>query len=234
MLFRNLLPFFAPDEGGGGDPPASDPPPSEPEAAGPDSLLGTGEPPAEPPKDGEPPAGGEPPQEPAKRAPEEYTDFASPEGLKLDEATIGDFKTLAKEMNLSQEQAQKLLEFGGGKLKAQLEAPYQVWRGIQEKWQQEVKADSEIGGVNYDASIRAAGEVFKPGPGNPLVQNEADAQSLRQALNVTGAGNNPAVVKFFVRLGKVLSEPASLMGKAPKGEQADLLRELYPTMFKDE
>ncbi len=253
-MFRNSLPLFAPDEPGaasGGNAGTSDAVAQEPQPGGPESLIGqpSQEPPAggelpkepgtEPSKDGEPASGepqkdGEPPKEPEKRAPEEYADFTAPEGLKLDESTLGDYKALAKEMDLTQEQAQKLLEFGGDKLKAQLEAPYQLWRDTQVKWQSEIKADPEIGGANYDASIKAAGEVFKPGPGNPLVKNEADAQALRRALNVTGAGNNPAVVKFFVRLGKVISEPASLVGKAPKSTQADFLNQLYPSMAKEE
>lgn len=244
-MFRNLLPFFAPDEPGaspgagtGGEASAS----GEASSGDGESLLssaseGAGDPtPGE--GEGQAAAGeakaeGEGEQK-AAGAPEEYVDFSAPEGLKLDDAVMGDFKALAREMDLTQEQAQKLLEFGGDKLKAQIEAPYQLWRDTQVKWQQEVKADSEIGGANYDVSIRAAGEVFKPGPGNPLVKNEADAQALRQALNVTGAGNNPAVVKFFVRLGKVISEPASFVGNAPKNMQADLLKQLYPSMVREE
>ncbi|MGO8944260.1 MAG: hypothetical protein ACLQJ7_11380, partial [Syntrophobacteraceae bacterium] len=67
------------------------------------------------------------PKPPVAKAPSEYAEFTIPEGTTLDEQTATEFKGLAKELDLTQEQAQKLLDFGGGKLRAQIEAPYKLW-----------------------------------------------------------------------------------------------------------
>ncbi|MFZ0945694.1 MAG: hypothetical protein WB930_00035 [Syntrophobacteraceae bacterium] len=170
------------------------------------------------------------PKPPVTKAPAEYAEFTIPEGITLDEQTATEFKGLAKELDLTQEQAQKLLDFGGGKLRAQIEAPYKLWAETQAKWQAEVKADPEIGGTKFEQSIKDAAQVFVPGDSNPFVKNEAEAKALRDALNMTGAGNNPAMVKFFVKIGALLKEPGSLSGGPVKDTQDTLLAKMYPTM----
>jgi len=166
------------------------------------------------------------------RAPEEYAEFSFPEGVTLDEAGIAEFKSFAKEQDLTQEQAQKVLEYGGEKLRERMQAPYKAWSETQEKWQAEVKADPEIGGTKFEESIKAASLVFLPGESNPFVKDPAEAQALRDALNTTGAGNNPAMVRLFVKIGRLLAEP----GPLPVGRPGNLGRErpledkMYPTM----
>jgi hypothetical protein len=204
-----------PKEGPGAEPPKPGPAISRP-----------GE---EPPKE-EPPKEEPPKEEPKPKAPEEYTEFAIPEGTTLDEQTGTEFKGLAKELDLTQEQAQKLLDFGGEKLRAQIEAPYKLWAETQAKWQAEVKADPEIGGTKFEQSIKDAAQVFVPGESNPFVKSDAEAKSLREALNMTGAGNNPAIVKFFVKIGTLLKEPGSLSGGPVKDSANTLLAKMYPTM----
>jgi hypothetical protein len=176
-------------------------------------------------------AEGKPIPKPAEtKAPAEYADFTVPEGTKMDEQTSVEFKGLAKELDLTQEQAQKLLDFGGEKLRAQVEAPYKLWAKTQADWQAEVKADPEIGGTKFEQSIKDAAQVFVPGESNPFVGSAEEAKALRDALNMTGAGNNPAMVKFFVKIGKLLAEPGSLTGGPVKESQKDLLAKMYPTM----
>ena len=165
------------------------------------------------------------------KAPAEYAEFKVPEGTTLDEATATEFKAMAKELDLTQEQAQKLLDFGGGKLRALAEGPYKAWSEMQTKWQAEVKADPEIGGTKLEQSVKDASLVFVPGESNPFVGSEAEAKSLKEALNATGAGNNPAIVKMFVRMGRMLAEPGSLTGKPPNANTVEAkLSTMYPTM----
>jgi hypothetical protein len=168
---------------------------------------------------------------PPPRAPEEYAEFTVSEGWAMDEAQTADFKSFAKEQDLTQEQAQKVLEYGGAKIKEMVEAPYKTWRETQEKWQAEVKADLEIGGTKFEQSIKDAALVFEPGESNPFVGSAQEAKALREALNTTGAGNNPAIVKMFVKMGRLLAEPGTLAGKpAAMDRQGDILAKMYPTM----
>ena len=75
------------------------------------SLLG-GQPPAEP--QGRQSAQAPEPQgsEPAKNldAATQYEKFTVPEGFDYDDGKVSEFTTLARELNLSQEQAQKLVD----------------------------------------------------------------------------------------------------------------------------
>ncbi len=170
-------------------------------------------------------------KKPELRAPEEYAEFTKPPGVELDETAMSEFKSFAKEQDLTQEQAQKLLEFGSEKIKAQLEGPVKVWNEMQEKWKAEVKADPEIGGTKYEESVKNASLVFQPGEANPFVKTADEAKALREALNTTGAGNNPAMVKLFVKMGQLLSEPGSLTGKPVSTDrQGALLDKFYPSM----
>jgi hypothetical protein len=171
---------------------------------------------------------------PAKRGPEEYAEFKLPEGAAIDEEGMTGFKGLAKELDLTQEQAQKLLEFGGEKIKAMAEAPSKLWAETQAKWQAEVKADPEIGGTKFQDSVKTAALVFEPGESNPFVSSAEEAVGLRNALNATGAGNNPAIVKLFVKMGSILKEPAGLAGKPVAATRASLLDKMYPTMKSEE
>jgi len=179
-------------------------------------------------------------EEPVPRAPAEYAEFKLPEGVQFDEAGMREFKSFAKEQDLTQEQAQKVLEFGAGQLKERLSAPYRTWSEMQEKWRAEVKADPEIGGTKFEQSVKTAALVFQPGESNPFVGSAEEAQALRQARNTTGAGNNPAMVKLFVKIGRLLLEPGSLMGKPnlaanEKGGSGRSLEEkMFTTMTKDQ
>jgi hypothetical protein len=169
-------------------------------------------------------------EKPAPRAPEEYAEFSLPEGAQIEKESLTEFKTFAKEQDLTQEQAQKVLEFGAQRIKAQLEAPYKAWSEMQNQWQAEVKADPEIGGTKYDKSIADAALVFQPGESNPFVKNAEEAQALKTALTMTGAGNNPAIVRMFVKMGRMLAEPGGLTGRPVKDSQDNLLAKMYPTM----
>jgi hypothetical protein len=217
---------------------------SKAETAQSNLLADAGDKTAKPEDGGQKPEGGEEkPEEkgeeeleekkPETKAPEEYAEFTVPEGTTLDEQTGTEFKAIAKELDLTQEQAQKLLDFGGEKLRAQIEAPYKLWHETQAKWQAKVKADPDIGGTKYEQSIKDAAQVFVPGESNPFVKSDAEAKALREALNMTGAGNNPAMVKFFVKIGALLKEPGSLSGRPVKDTQQSLLSKMYPTMDEE-
>ncbi len=168
---------------------------------------------------------------PEKHAPEEYADFTFPDAFKLESQDLTEFKSFAREQDLTQEQAQKVLDFAGPKIRQMIEQPYKAWNDLQTKWQEEVRTDPEIGGTKYEQSVREAGNVFVLGESNPFVKSESEAKALREALNTTGAGNNPAIVKLFVKMGRLLAEPEHLSGKpALQGRQDSLLNSMYPTM----
>lgn len=129
-------------------------------------------------------------------APEAYEDFALPEGMALDAEVLGEFKDFAKELNLPQEKAQKIVDFQT-KLATKQAEEYQaaVTKQAQD-WAAEVRNDPVLGGANYEKSVESAIKV---------IQSFGDP-ALTELLRSTGLGNNPALFKFCHRISSAISE----------------------------
>ncbi|NMM70778.1 peptidase [Serratia marcescens] len=124
-------------------------------------------------------------------APEKY-EFTPPEGQELDANALAVFEPIAKELGLSQEQAQKLVDIYPQIQQQQAES----WSKQVADWGEQVKADKEIGGDKFNASVGAAQRALDQF-GNP---------ELREYLNASGLGNHPALVRFCAKVGKAMAE----------------------------
>lgn len=145
-------------------------------------------------------------------APESY-EFKAPEGVVFDDAVIGEFSTVAKELGLSQDAAQKIVERLTPKLaertaQAQAEA---VTRYRTELVSQ-VKADKEIGGDKLNERLAVADKALSAF-GTP---------ELRTLLNTSGLGDHPEIIRAFYRAGIAISEDKFVLGgtKPTKAEQS--------------
>lgn len=143
-------------------------------------------------------------------APEAYTDFTLPEGVDMDAGTLDAFKGLAKELNIPQEAAQKLIDLQTALATKQADAYQQAVVAQSQKWAAEVKNDPELGGENYDKSVASAIKV---------IQSFGDP-ALTELLNDSGLGNHPALFKFCHRISAAISEDKFVMpgsqSNAPK------------------
>lgn len=152
------------------------------------------------------------PEKTESAAPERYEDLRIPEiaqGVPVDQIDLEGFTSFVKEQNLSQEQAQKLLDFGGERLRALTEASNTAWFKRQDIWEAEVKADPGLGGRSYQQNVAEARRVFIPGANNPLVGSTEEAEALKQALAHTGAGSNPAFVRLFLKASRFMAARAA-------------------------
>lgn len=150
-----------------------------------------------------------PPVEPVKPAdpvapakpviPEKY-EFKVPEGMKLDPLMAEGYTPLFKELGLTQDQAQKLIdknfELGPKMLEA---ANKQVADEIAKEtadWAKTARADKEYGGANFEK--------------NMVIANQALAAfatpELRQVLVESGYANHPELVRLFWKIGQKLGE----------------------------
>ena len=190
------------DTGGGGDGDAVD-------KAG---LLGT----ADANKEGaEKPAGDGKPEDKAV----EYGDFKIAEQLQVDEETMALAKDIFKEMGLTQEQAQKLIDLQNNlalkqdaTLTKTVEAETQK---LIDKWEAAVRADEELGGADL-------GEKMK------IARSAATKLGCEDALMVISEArlsSNPAILRLLYRAGMALSEGAYVQGSVA-GEK-DLVSILY-------
>lgn len=156
----------------------------------------------------------------ATGAPAQYADFKLPDGVKLEGTELTEITTLAKDFNLTQDQAQKLVDrdvatrqAADASIKAQVATVHQ-------KWRDESTANAEWGGTNLGANLGLAKKA--------LTTFDKDG-ALAKGLEDTGAGNNPAMIGFLVRVGKAISEDKLVTGGAPAGEQS-LAKRMYPNM----
>lgn len=124
-------------------------------------------------------------------APEKY-EFSAPEGQELDANALAVFEPIAKELGLSQEQAQKLVDIYPQIQQQQAEA----WSKQVADWGEQVKADKEIGGDKFNASVGAAQRAL----------DQFGNTELREYLNASGLGNHPALVRFCAKVGKAMAE----------------------------
>jgi len=132
-----------------------------------------------------------------------YGEFKLPDGATVDGASLEQATTLFKEAGLPQEQAQKFIDLAVSREQAAAQKGQQAFVDLQNRWVSEIKADPDIGGERLTTSLASASRAI----------DRLGVPGLREALNLTGAGNHPAIVKAFVRLGQMVSEDRFLPGK---------------------
>lgn len=150
-------------------------------------------------------------------APEKY-EFKPAEGQELDTAALEQFEPIARELNLTNEQAQKMVDLYGTKIMPMVQKQQaEFWQKTTEQWAADVKADKEIGGDKLTANLSAAQRALEQF-GDP---------ELKEYLDSTGLGNHPALVKAFIKVGKAMSEDKVVTGGHESGG-SDLISAFYP------
>ena len=133
---------------------------------------------------------------------------------ELDPEVLTAFGDVAKELNLSQEAAQKVLDKVAPVVQAkQAKALEDAKAG----WVNDSQSDEEFGGENFDANLKTAKSALD------TFGNDA----LKSLLVETGFGNHPEIIRFMYRAGKSISED-SYIGNS---EGADSLRTSGPKDF---
>lgn len=155
-----------------------------------------------------------------KGAPEKY-ELKAPESYPLDEARLQSFEGLARELGLTQEGAQKLIEFAADGSKVDPEAVKQAQ--IEERnqrvetWVGELKADKDFG-KDFDGNVKVAQKALADF-GDP---------ALSAFLKETGLGSHPGLVQFFHRVGKGMGEGSVHKTSTDQPVERSLADRMYP------
>lgn len=219
LLYRRLCAEASPEggDGGGAAPAGTEPSPASDPAPTPASDPAPEGKPADPAKEPEGDKAGEKDKakEPDKKeekpvVPEKY-EFKAPEGVEqLDPQALAVFEPIAKELGLSQEQAQKLVDIYPQIQQQQAEA----WSKQVTDWGDQVKADKEIGGDKLTASVGQAQKAL----------DQFGTPALREYLESSGLGNHPELVRAFAKVGKMMSEDKIIMpNQGGQRSAADIL-----------
>jgi hypothetical protein len=136
----------------------------------------------------------------AKLVPETYEAFKLPEGVEADEAMLGEFSTVAKELNLTQDQAQKLVDLQAKSALAETTARNEMLTKALDaqktRWAEEIKNDPELGGSKFDATVTTAVKAVSAFFGD----------DVRQLLNDSGIGNHPGLIRGLHKIGLAITE----------------------------
>lgn len=180
--------------------PAADP--AKPEGDKPQPGAEGDKPQDDKPADGDKPADKSDDKEQKQEgAPEKY-EFTAGEGVELDADALKDFEPVARDLNLTNEQAQKLVDAYPKILAGVQQRQAEAWQAQTEQWAADVKADKEIGGDKLTANLSAAQRAL----------DLFGTPELKTYLNDTGLGNHPDLVKAFVKIGKAMSEDGMVDG----------------------
>lgn len=151
-----------------------------------------------------------------------------PEGAVIDEQQMGAFKEIIADAKLSPtERAQKLIDMHSAALTRAIEEPVKVWMDMQKTWQDAVKADPELGGAKFAETEKALSTALDQLAG---AKGSKERLAVENAFILTGAGNNPEIVRLLTRAGKALGEGKIVSGAPPgSGTRDDLVRAMYPS-----
>ena len=154
-----------------------------------------------------------------KVVPEKY-EFKAIEGSPLKPADVDKIAALAKERGLSQDEAQKLLEEKSQERSSFLNDQQAEFNTIRSGWREQFQKDPEIGGEHAKATAENAKRAIE----------KFASPELKQALNVTGFGDHPELIRVFARIGKSMAEDKTVMpGKVGTSEKFEAKDVLYPS-----
>ena len=144
-----------------------------------------------------------------KGAPEEYefnTQVAdAPEELDPDVVTA--FGDVAKDLDLPQEAAQKVLD----KMAPVIQAKQaKVLEQVRSDWANQSQTDQEFGGESLAENLDVAKQAL----------NAFGTDAFKSLLQETGFGNHPEIIRFMYRAGKAISEDSYVgnsEGANPRG-----------------
>lgn len=164
-------------------------------------------------------------EEVVSKAPEKYE--LTLEGVELDAEMLEAADPIFRELNLSNEDAGKLLPVAkqfadkiGETIINDLVAQGQAKR---KAWLDEAKADPEVGGAKWDESLHLAAKGFD-------AIGFKDGHPFRQALEETGFGNNPHMIFLARKLGELVSEDGSF----ERGDAARKVENVAALMYPED
>ena len=112
---------------------------------------------------------------------------------ELDPEVITAFGEVAKDLNLPQEAAQKVLDKVAPVIQAK---QAKVLEQAKLDWANDSQADKEFGGENLAENLNVAKQAL----------DAFGSDSLKSLLHETGFGNHPEIIRFMYKAGKAISE----------------------------
>lgn len=158
---------------------------------------------------------------PEETVPEKY-EFTDVGEIIIDDAVKEAFSGVARELGLSQEKAQGVLD----KMAPAIEKAQQVQlASLSDQWKNQSLADSEFGGEKFQANLAVAKKAL----------DQFASPQLQEILVKAGLGNHPEVIRVFYRVGNAISGDRIITGKGTSGETktGDVIGDMADRMYKN-
>jgi hypothetical protein len=139
----------------------------------------------------------------AAAAPEKYSLTPPADNALVDAQDVTAIETMARNANLTNEEAQAVLETAAREATTR-----------HNTWLEETRADTEVGGANLEASQRASNQVLD----RFMPATDPDRAALERLLVHDGLGKYRPVVKFLARIGRAMGEDATSINPRASGD----------------
>ena len=153
---------------------------------------------------------------------DDYAEFTLPEDSTLDQELLADFKSLAREDDLSQEKAQRYVDYLAARLDAQRQSQLDMWKKTCDEWQATLMKDPDYGGTKLKKTIADAQKVVRAHGTKELVAD----------LKGTGFGDNPHLIKMLAKIANAMGEDSFVQGEPPPPPPKTKAEMVYPTQGK--
>lgn len=127
-----------------------------------------------------------------------------PEGVEVDEKVAGEVSAIFKEAGLTQKQAGAVAAKYVALVQQHADQQAELIGKTFDGWVEKAKADEEIGGDKWDASVASANSVL----------SRFGTPELDTVLATSGVGNHPEVIRIFDRIGKAIADDKFVAGQS--------------------
>lgn len=167
-------------------------------------------------------------------APEKYEPFKLPEGSTIDKPLMDKAEATFKELGLSQEQGQKLMDLYGEQIKsvqAALNAPVETYLKLRSDWKNEIANSQDIGPRQKEVKAVIGKAIASLDP--------KTAAAFNEAVNFTGVGDNLGFVRAMYEISQLITEGGFVRGRGPaengqrpsgQGGQPTAAQAMYPNL----
>ena len=153
-----------------------------------------------------------------EEVPETY-ELTAPEGQELDAAAVEAFTPIAKELGLTNAQAQKLTDLHAAAIQREGQATLDRHVGMVDGWSKETAADPEIGGDKLEETVRL---------GDAALKHAFDAPTI-ELLKHFGLLNHPGFIRGMRGFGKIVTDDRFIQSTGHAAPRSRAER-MYPDM----
>lgn len=155
-------------------------------------------------------------------APEKYEDFTLPEGMAMDAEALEAYAPVLKDLNLTQDQAQKLVDLQAAQIQKSNQAILDHITERDEGWLKDLEADKEIGGDKLNSNMVKV---------NKMLSKFDEGGELVKFLQETRIQNCAPLVKLLARMAPHFGEDTLVTGsEKTKSEKPAYMRMGYKSL----